>query len=82
MLCACVSPEHGTAGEPGAVAGVSGCRRVEGGVGRSAVPVVVARRPVSIGTRRNHEWALSGFLGGVVGYVMCEPTTVVLVCKR
>ena len=36
-------PEHGTAGEPGAVAGVSGRWRVEGGVGRSAVAVSVAR---------------------------------------
>ena len=31
VLCACVYPEHGTAGEPGAVAGVSGYWRVEGG---------------------------------------------------
>ena len=30
VLCACVYPERGTAGEPGAVAGVSGCWRVSG----------------------------------------------------
>ena len=32
VSCACVYSEHGTAGEPGAVAGVSGCWRVEGGL--------------------------------------------------
>ena len=30
-FCVRVYPEYGTAGEPGAVAGVSGCWRVEGG---------------------------------------------------
>ena len=62
VLCACVYPEHGTAGEPGAIAGVSGCWRVEGGEGRSAVVVFVARRRVSIESRGKHEWALLGLL--------------------
>ena len=57
---ACVCSEHGTADEPGAVAGVGGCWRVEGGVARSAVAVFVARRRVCLETRGKHEWALSG----------------------
>ena len=32
VLCACVYPEHGTAGERGAIAGVGGRWRVEGGL--------------------------------------------------
>ena len=32
VSCACVSSEHGTAGKLGAVAGVSGCLLVEGGL--------------------------------------------------
>ena len=55
-----VYSEHGTAGEPGAVAGVSGCWRVEGGVASSAVAVFVPRRRVSLETRGVHKWALSG----------------------
>ena len=60
VSCACVYSEHGTAGEPGAVAGVSGRWRVEGGL--SAVAVFVARRRVFIETRGRHEWVLSGLL--------------------
>ena len=32
VLGACVYSEHGTAGEPGTVAGVGGCRRIERGL--------------------------------------------------
>ena len=62
VSCACVYSEHGTAGERGTVAGVSGLWRVEGGVARSAVAVFVARRRVCLEIRGNHEWALPGFL--------------------
>ena len=58
--CACVYSELGTAGEPGAVAGVSGCWRVEGGVARNAVAVFVVRRRACLEIRGKHEWALSG----------------------
>ena len=57
---ACVYSEHGTAGEPRVVAGVSGCWRVEGGGARSAVAVVVARRCVCLETQGMNEWTLSG----------------------
>ena len=36
--CACVYSEYCTAGEPGAVAGVSGCWRVEGGLQGARLP--------------------------------------------
>ena len=61
--CAFVYSEHGTAGEPGAVAGIRGCSRVErGGVGWSAVAVFMARHSVSIEIRGKHEWALFGLV--------------------
>ena len=56
---ACVYSERGTEGGPSAVAGVSGRWRVEGGGGRSAVAVFVARRRVCLETRGKHERALS-----------------------
>ena len=62
-------PEHGNAGERGgdagerdAIAGVSGCWRVEGGMEGALSPFFVTRRRVSIGARGKHEWALSGLL--------------------
>ena len=53
VSCAYVYSEHGTAGEPGAVAGVSGCWRVEGGVQGARSPfswlgVARASRPEGI----------------------------------
>ena len=60
--CACVYSEHGTAGEPGAVAGVSGCGRIQGGSGGARFAVFVARRRVFIETQGKHAWALSGLL--------------------
>ena len=48
----------------------SGCRRVEEGVGRIAVDVLMARRRISIETRGRHERALSGLLvWGRINYV-------------
>ena len=38
VLCACVYPEDGPAGEPGAIAGVSGRWRVEGGLDEARSP--------------------------------------------
>lgn len=73
VLGACVYPEPGTSGEPGAVATVSRRWRVEGGVGSSAVAVFKARRRVSIETRGKQEWALSGLL--VWGWVYSVPGT-------
>ena len=60
-MCAYVYPEHGNASERGAIAGVGGRCRVEGGL-EGSVAVLVARRRVSIETRGKHEWALSGLL--------------------
>ena len=61
VSCACVYSEYDTAGEPGAVAGVGGCWRVEGGC-RERVRRFRAcsRRRVCLETRGEHEWALSG----------------------
>ena len=52
--------EHDTVGEPGAVAGVSGCWEVEGGVARSSAAALAPRRCVCLETREMHERALSG----------------------
>ena len=73
VSCACVYSEHGAAGEPGTVAGGSGCWRVlagrEGGE-RSAVAAFVPRRRVYLKTRGKHEWALSGLhLHNSIAYV-------------
>ena len=62
LQSACMCPEHDTAGERGAIAGVGGRWRVDGGAGRNAVAVFVPRRRVCIETRGKHEWALSGLL--------------------
>ena len=50
--------DHCTAGERGAIAGVDGRWRVEGGVERSAVSWSGVAR-ACIETREKHEWALS-----------------------
>ena len=60
VSCACVYSEYGIVGETGAVAGVCGCWRVGGGVGRSAVATIVPRCRVCLKTRVMLEWALSG----------------------
>ena len=39
VSCACVSSEHLTVSEPGAVAGISGCWRVKGGLQGARLPL-------------------------------------------
>ena len=60
VSCACVYFEHGTAGEPGAVAGVSGCLKVDGGL-QGARP---SSSWLGVACASGHEgkigWALSG----------------------
>ena len=59
VLCACVSSEHGAAGEPGAATGVSGCWRVKGGLQGARS---VGRRRVCLETQGEHEWSLPDLL--------------------
>ena len=81
VWCACVYPEHGTVGEPGAIAGVRGRWRVTGGPEG-------ARSPFSwlgVACRSRHEGSMNGLCLASwcrVRYNMCESIRVVLVSQR
>ena len=53
---ACVYSMHGTAGEPGAVAGVSGCWRVEGGLDEARSPFSC----LGVACPTRHEGSMNG----------------------
>ena len=56
VSCACVYSEYGTAGEPGAVAGVSGCWRVEGGLQGARSPLSY----LGVACASRHEGCMNG----------------------
>ena len=76
VLCACMHPERGTAGEPGAIAGVSGHWRVE-------VGLEGARSPFSwlgVACASRHERSMNGLCLASwcgVGYNMYKSIRVV-----
>ena len=80
VSCASVYSEHGTAGERGAVAGVSGCWRAEGGLNGARSPfswlgvTCLSRHKGSM-----NRLCLASSFG--VGYSMYEFVRVVLICK-
>ena len=73
-------PEHGTAGEPGAVAGVSGCWRAEGGLDGGRPPFSWLGVACALGYEESmHGLCLASWCGA--GYNMYESIRVVLVCE-
>ena len=67
-------------GEPGAVAGVSGCRRVEGGLQGARSPFSC----LGVGCASRHEGSMDGFCLASwcgSGYAMYDYIRVVSICK-
>ena len=65
VSCACVYSEHGAAGEPGAVAGVSRCRRVEEGLHGARLPFSC----LGVACASRHEGNMNGLcLASICGF--------------